>query len=90
MTEMNPEMAVLNITFRRQSGSMPDMVSFDLDDESIKRMATEAINAGGVPGIDRFEATEDDFEYYTVDRFEAKDDLPCRLFMRPKSPVGLR
>ena len=88
MTELNNEMAVLNITFRRQSGSMPDMVAFDLEDDAVKRMAAEAISAGGVPGIDQFEATEDDFEYYTVDRFEAKDELPNRVMIRPKTPVG--
>lgn len=89
MTEIAEDMATLNITFNRQSGDMPDPVSFELDNESVKMMAAEAISGGSVVGISQVEATAVDFEHYMVDRFEAHDGLDSRIYLRPKTPVGL-
>lgn len=80
------QMARLNLTFLGGNGETPDMVSFDATDADIKRWATEAVRDGYVPGIGA-DATAD-FTDYIVDRFPATGDLPCRLFLRPKTAFG--
>jgi len=78
--------AVLQITVNGEQGELPDPVHFDSGDGDIKAWATEAVRAGGIPGI-----TPDpmaDFSAYTVDRFPARDGKCNRLSLRPKVPFG--
>jgi hypothetical protein len=77
--------AVLNITYADTNGDLKDGVPFDSTDADIKRYATEAVRSGSVQGIS---AQEADFSDYTVVRFSAKDDLPNRVVLRPKTPFG--
>lgn len=78
--------AKLNVTFRGENGDLRDPVQFESSDADLKRWAAEAIAAGSVAGID---AQEADFTDYVVDRFAAREDLPNRLILRPKTPFGL-
>jgi len=78
-------MAVLTVALDGELGESPDTIPFDASDEEIKRWATEAISGGTIPGID---AQEVDFTNYTVRRLPAKDGLPDRVFVRPKTEVG--
>lgn len=77
--------ARLNLTWNGMNGDLPDPVPFDASDEQVKTWATEAIQAG-IPGFTNVEGV--DFSEFVVDRFEAADDLPNRLFLRPKTPFG--
>ena len=86
------EQARLNITYHprdggdAQQGDVPDLVSYDLSDAEVIRMATEAI-MGGLPGIDA--DPNPDLTDYVVDRFPARDDMPVnRLSVRKKTPFG--
>lgn len=78
--------AVVNITWGGQNGELPDPVSYDAADGDVKQWAAEAIRGGGVPGIDA--ANNVDFTDYVVDRFNAKDEQPNRIMLRPKTPFG--
>ena len=81
-------MARLNITFAGQQGELPDPVAYDTTDEDLKRMATESVRDGYVPGIDKNDNV--DFTDFVVDRFSARADVPFnRLMIRPKTPFGL-
>lgn len=77
--------ANLNITLSGSNGDLKDTIPFDASDAEIKRWASEAVTNGGVPGID---AQTADFSDYVVDRYPAKDDLPNRVAIRPKTPFG--
>lgn len=79
--------AQLNVTFSGQNGDYPDAVDFNMSDTEILRIATEALQTGYVPGIDP--APDADLTDFVVDRFEAKDNLPQRLVIRPKVPFGV-
>jgi hypothetical protein len=78
--------AMVTVTVKGQQGDIGP-VAFDAADADIKRWVTEAVAAGGVAGIDAIQA---DFDDYIVDRFEARDGLPDRIMMRPKTPFGAR
>jgi len=78
--------ALLNITVNGQNGDLRDPVSFDATDADVKAWATETVRNGGVPGINADPNV--DFHDFVVDRFAAKDDLPARLMLRPKTPFG--
>ena len=78
--------AQVNVTWEGQNGDLPDMVLYDATDTEILRWAQEALQNGGVPGIG--EDAEADLTDFVVDRFPAKDDLPNRLVVRPKTPFG--
>lgn len=77
--------ANLNVTFAGANGDLKDMIPFDATDAEIKRWAAEAVTNGSVPGID---AQPADFGDFVVDRYPAKDDLPNRVALRPKTPFG--
>lgn len=77
--------ARLNITFNGQNGYNPDPVPFDLDDATIRQIATEAVSSGYVPGIDAVNA---DFSSFVVDRFPEKDGEPNKIMLRPKTAFG--
>jgi hypothetical protein len=78
--------ARLTITFGGEQGDYPDPVSFESSDGDLKQIATEAIRDGYVPGIAA--NVNADLTDFVVDRFPAKDDLPDRLMLRPKTPFG--
>jgi hypothetical protein len=85
--EMNDNEAMLNITYNGMNGDLRDPVHFDATDAEIKAWATEAVRNGDVVGIDADPNV--DFTDFVVDRFAAKDDLPARTSLRPKTPFGL-
>jgi len=78
-------MAVLIVALDGELGESPDLVPFDASDEDVKRWATEAVAGGSIPGVD---AQQIDFTNYKVRRLDAKDGLPDRLMVRPKTEVG--
>lgn len=79
-------MAKLTITYNGQQGDLPDPVPYDAADADLKRMATESVRDGYVPGID---AAAAEFADFVVDRFPARADVPYnRLSLRPKTPFG--
>jgi hypothetical protein len=84
--DIHPDEARVNVTYGGSNGDLPDPVSFDASDADVKRWVTEAVQTGGVPGIDG-DATAD-FADFVVDRFEARDGLPRRIAVRPKTPFG--
>lgn len=78
--------ARLNVTINGQNGDYPDPVSFDSADGDIKQIAAEAIRTGYIPGIDpdpNVNLTD-----FVIDRFQATEELPPRLMVRPKTPFG--
>jgi len=79
--------AQLNVTYNGQNGDYPDPISFDLTEGDIKQIVSEAIQTGYIPGIDPVE--NPDIGDFVVDRFNATDDLPQRLMVRPKTPFGV-
>jgi hypothetical protein len=79
--------AQLNITYGGENGDYPDPVDFDSGDGDIKQVAAEAIRDGYVPGIAA--DVNVNLTDFVVDRFPAKDDLPNRLVLRPKTPFGV-
>jgi len=80
--------ARLNITFGGQNGDLPDPVSYDLSDQTIKTMVEEAIRTGSVPGIPNTEGV--DLTDFKVDRFEPTAVRPYRLIsVRPKTAFGI-
>jgi hypothetical protein len=79
-------MASLNVTINGQNGDFPDAVSYDASDSDVRTMAEEAVRSGYIPGIDVVQ--DPNFSEFVVDRFPAKDELPNRLILRPKTPFG--
>ena len=79
--------ALLNVTVNGENGTLPDTVSFDAGDGDVKQWATEAVRSGGIPGITA--DSNASFVDFVVDRFPAKDGLPARLSLRPKTPFGV-
>jgi hypothetical protein len=87
MTQLQLHEARVNITWAGQNGDLPDPVSYDATDAQVLAWATEALQAGSVPGIapDR----RADLRDFVVDRFPASAEVPWnRLFVRPKTPFG--
>lgn len=78
--------AKLTITYNGEQGDLPDPVNFDAPDADIRFMVTEALRAGGIPGV-RADANAD-LTDFVIDRFAPKDDLPARISLRPKTPFG--
>ena len=87
MPNVDPRLARLNITYNGQQGELPDPVPYDTADEVIKRMVTESVRHGGVPGIDAVPTA--DFENFVVEKFPAHQDVPYpRIMIRPKAAFG--
>lgn len=84
---IEPYQARLNITFGGQNGDLPDPITYDTADTTIRAMVEEAIRNGGIPGI---AATANvDLTDYKVDRFEPTEARPHRLIsVRPKTAFG--
>lgn len=84
---MEENMAKLTITYKGQQGDLPDPVSYDTQDTELKRVATESVRDGYIPGIDA--DTDADFTDFVIDRFPSRPDVPFnRLSLRPKTPFG--
>jgi len=77
-------MAVLIVNLDGQMGELPDLIPYDAPEADVRRWATEAV-AGGLPGID---AQDVNFTNYVVARIPAKDNLPDRVQVRPKTAFG--
>jgi len=79
--------ARVNVTYGGANGELPDPVSFDATDGDVKQWVTEAVQHGGIPGVEAAAAA--DFTDFVVDRFAATDDRPFNaIFVRPKTPFG--
>lgn len=85
--EMNE--ANLNITWAGSNGDLPDALAYDTPDADVKRIATEAVQGGYIPGIPADPTAN--FADFIVDRFPSNDAVPNnRLMLRPKTPFGNR
>lgn len=78
--------AQLNLTWNGQQGTANGQVDYDTTAEDILRIAAEMIRGGEVPGIDADRRV--DLDDFVVQRFDAKDGLPNRIVVRPKTPFG--
>jgi hypothetical protein len=83
---MEAHEALLNVTWQGQNGELAEPVPWDAADGDVKQMAAESIRAGNIAGIDADAAVN--LQDFVVRRFDAKDDLPNRLVIRPKTPFG--
>jgi hypothetical protein len=88
MDEIQAGMAKLNITWHGANGDLPDPIAYDSTDLAVKQAAAEAVRTGYIPGIQADPNV--DFTDFVVDRFAATNDLPDRLFLRAKTPFGIR
>ena len=78
--------AKLNITYAGANGDLADLVSFDLTDDDVKRIAAEAITSNSISGIT---ASSVDFSDFLVERFGITEARPVALIvLRPKTPFG--
>lgn len=84
---IQPDEARVNVTWANQNGDLPDPVNVDAADGDIKQMVAEAVRGGGIPGI----AADPNIDLtdFVVTRFAAKDELPNRVVVRPKTPFGV-
>lgn len=80
----NERMAVLIVALDGELGESPDLIPYNAPEADIRTWATEAIS-GGLPGIDPQDVDLTDFK---VRRLPAKDGLPDRVMIRPKTEVG--
>jgi hypothetical protein len=87
MADIAANEARINITYGQSNGDLPDPVLFDANEADILGWVTEAVRGGSVPGIDA--DPQADFHGFVVDRIPAKDDLPNRLMIRPKTAFGV-
>lgn len=84
---LQPNAARLSVTYGGLHGDLPDPVPYDASDADIKRMTTEALAGGNIPGIVRQQNVQ--LHDFVVERFAATDDLPFpRIILRPKTPFG--
>jgi len=83
---MQPNEAMVEVTIGGQQGTLPDPVPWDATPEDLKGWVAEAVRAGGIQGLDP--VPDADFTDYVVDRFDAKDNLPNRFALRPKTEYG--
>ncbi len=86
-TVINTNEAQVNITYNGENGNLPDPVYFDSTDVDVLAMVTEAVQTGGVPGIDA--VTSADFADFVVERFAPNAERPFNMILvRPKTPFG--
>ncbi len=69
---------------------LPDPVSIDISDDGVLRILTEAVRAGGVPGIPA--DPNANFERnFVVERIPPSEQYPYnRMLVRPKVPFGVQ
>lgn len=82
---VNADEAVLMVEYNGQQGSLTSPVRWDSEPEDLKSIAAEAIRAGGVRGID---AQDPDFTDFVARPIPAKDGLPARWLISPKTPYA--
>jgi len=86
MEVIGADHAVLNITWNGENGELPDPIAYDATDGDILAWAAEAVR-GGIPGINADHNVR--LEGFVVERFNATQDLPNRVAVRPKTPFGV-
>lgn len=85
--EVNDGYAVLNITYDGQQGELPDPINFDAADSDIRQWAKEAIQGGGIQGINQ--DTDADLTSFVVERFPPGNGIDfARVSLRPKTAFG--
>jgi hypothetical protein len=87
LTTIQANEAQVNITWSGQNGDLPDPVAYDAPNGDVLQWAAEAIRNGDVPGISA--DTNVNFADFVVDRFNAKDNEPNKIVIRPKTPFGV-
>lgn len=81
------DQARVNVTYGGQNGELPDPVHFQSTDADVRAWVTEAVRAGGIPGLAA--DARADFTDFVVDRFAATEARPYNLLqIRPKTPFG--
>lgn len=83
---VEPNQAVLNITYRGSNGNLREPIGFMSSDGDVKQIATEAVRTGYIDGIPA--DLNVDFRDFVVERFTATAELPNRIFLRPKTEFG--
>ena len=84
---IQPDEAVVNVTFSGQNGELPDPVNFQAGDGDVKGWVAEAIRTGSIPGLHA--AGNVNLGDYVVDRFPATEARPYNLIqVRPKTAFG--
>ena len=93
-SRFNADNALLNITWQRQNGELPDPIPANSPIEQIRTIAAEAIRSGTpggqsyVPGI-RVDS-DADFSNFVVDFIEPTSEKPyAKLMLRFKTPFGV-
>lgn len=89
---MEANEAQVNVTWSGKNGDLPDPVSYDATDGDVRGWITEAVRAGGVPGIPA--DPNADFRDYIIERYPAPAN-PVegernfnQIMIRPKTPFG--
>jgi hypothetical protein len=80
-------MATLNITYNGLSADYPLELDYEIGDADVKRVATELVRTGDVPGLQIANLPEHAFDNYVVDRFVSPQGGQ-RIYLRPKVPFG--
>ena len=78
---------VLNITLQGVSADFPMEYDGEPTDADVKRVATELVRSGSIPGLHIGGLAANAFDGYVVDRFNTPEG-GRRLFLRPKVPFG--
>lgn len=85
---IRPDQARVNVTYGGHNNELPDPMHFDVSDVDVKRMLTEALRAGSIPGIAA--DANADITDFVVDRFPPTEGRDHNLIMvRPKTPFGM-
>jgi len=85
---LREDQARINITYSGSNGELPDPVNVDTTDDDVKRMLSEVLRAGDIPGIAA--QPNVDLRDFVVDRFGPTEARPYNLIMvRPKTPFGM-
>ena len=80
-------MTVLNITYNGLSADYTLDAHYHLDDQDVRRIATEVVRGGGLRGLHVPHLPRNAFRHYVVDRFSAPNG-DRRIYLRPKVPFG--
>lgn len=79
--------AVVELTaYRQQHGTLPTPMPTDMSDQEILQGVAEMLRAGDIVGIDADPAA--DLTGFQVTRFNAKDEQPNRVLIRPEAKFG--
>lgn len=77
-------MAILNITYNGLSADYPIELDGFVSDADVKRIASEVVRSGGVPGLHLPRLPDAAFDSFVIDRLQGG----YRLYLRPKVPFG--